>query len=311
MRVVLALGGNALLRRGEPLTVEAQRENLQVAASAIAEVSERHEVVLTHGNGPQIGLLALQSAAYTDGAPIPLDVLGAESEGMIGYMLEQELLRHVRLMDVATLLTQVVVDPADPAFQSPTKPIGPVMNREEAEEAARERGWATAPDGDGFRRVVPSPAPQRILPARTIRRLVDAGTLVISAGGGGIPVVRREGGGYRGVEAVIDKDRTAALLARQVGAQVLVMLTDVPNVLVGYGTPDARPLGRVTPDELESHDYPSGSMGPKVQAAVEFVRGGGFRAGIGALADAAAIVEAAAGTVVEQAQAEAEPSVTL
>jgi carbamate kinase len=296
MRVVLALGGNALLKRGEPLTVEAQRANVRVAARAVAEVTREHEVILTHGNGPQIGLLALQAAAYSDQEAFPLDVLGAESEGMIGYLLEQELLRHVQYIDIATILTQVEVSPDDPAFQNPTKPIGPQLSREEAERCRREKGWAVAPDNDHFRRVVPSPRPKRILPARTIRRLVSAGTLVISAGGGGIPVVKDGEGGYAGVEGVIDKDMTAALLAREVGAHALVMLTDVDAVYDRWGKPDAEALGDTTVRELKGLELPTGSMGPKVSAAVEFVQLGGRMAGIGALEDALQIIEGRAGT---------------
>lgn len=296
MRVVLALGGNAILRRGESPSAEVQLENVARAAAIVARIAEAHEVVLTHGNGPQIGLLALQSAAYREVPAYPLDVLGAQTEGMLGYMLEQALLRHLHFQDVATLITQVVVSPDDPDLQRPAKPIGAILTPEEAERARDIHGWTVGRDGEHLRRLVPSPRPQRIVPARTIRRLVEAGTIVISGGGGGIPVVRTGDGGYRGLEAVIDKDMTAALLGRQVRAHALLLLTDVDGVQLGFGTPEARTLGEVTPEELEQLDLPDGSMGPKVRAAIEFVRGGGRMAAIGALEEAQEILEGSAGT---------------
>jgi carbamate kinase len=296
MRVVLALGGNAILRRGESPSAEIQRENLAKAAELVAQIARQHEVVLTHGNGPQIGLLALQSASYREVPAYPLDILGAQTEGMLGYMLEQELLRHLHFQDVATLVTQVIVSATDPALSDPTKPIGAVLTPEEAERAQEVHGWTVGPDGSHIRRLVPSPRPMRIVPARTIRRLVEAGTIVISGGGGGIPVVRTADGGFRGLEAVIDKDMTAGLLAREVRAHALLLLTDVDGVQIGFGTPDARTLGEVRPEELEAHEFPEGSMGPKVKAALEFVRGGGRMAAIGALEEAPAILEGRAGT---------------
>lgn len=299
MLVVIALGGNALLRRGEPMEADLQRRNLAEAAAAIAEVAHEHRVVVTHGNGPQVGLLALQAAAYGKVRPYPLDLLGAESEGLIGYMIEQELGTQLPDRDIATLLTQVVVDPDDPAFQHPSKPIGPVYGEAEARRLMEERRWMMAPDGDGFRRVVASPRPQAIIEIRTIRLLVGAGVLVVSAGGGGVPVAIGADGAIRGVEAVIDKDRSAALLAGALGADALLILTDVDAVYSDFATPKARAIAHATPDQLAGLDFPAGSMGPKVEAACQFVTEGGAMAAIGAVADAAAMLRGAAGTVIE------------
>lgn len=298
--VVIALGGNALLQRGEPVSAEIQRKNLRTAGASIAEVAKDHHVVLTHGNGPQVGLLALQEASYSDIFQNPLDVLGAETEGMIGYLIEQELSNRLPGREILTLLTRVEVDPADPAFQNPTKPIGPIFEPEQARRIAAERGWSLAPDGQGLRRVVPSPIPKEIIPAKIFRRLLVRGVLVVCAGGGGIPVIWDEEKGWRGVEAVIEKDRTASLLAQEVGADALILLTDVPAVQVGFGTPEARPIDRTTPSELRrlSREFPSGSMGPKITAAIEFVEATGGFAAIGSLSNAPAIVRQAAGTVV-------------
>ncbi len=296
MLVVAALGGNALLRRGEPPETERQRRNLGVAADALAELAAEHALVATHGNGPQVGLLALQAESYPAVAPPPLDVLGAESEGMIGYLLEQELRNRLPGRQVATLLTQVEVDPRDPAFANPTKPIGPVYARAEAERLAAQRGWRVAPEADGFRRVVPSPEPRHILEIETIRLLVGAGAIVVCAGGGGIPVACQASGACRGVEAVIDKDLAAAQLATALDAEALLLLTDVDAVYREWGPPGAHPFGDVTPSELRRHVFPSGSMGPKVEGACRFVEAGGGLAGIGALADARRILLGEAGT---------------
>jgi carbamate kinase len=287
MRIVIALGGNALLRRGEPLEAELQQRNIERAAQAIAPLAEEHELVITHGNGPQVGLLALQSAAYTDVKQYPLDVLGAESEGMIGYMLEQAFANELGQRDVATLLTRIEVDENDPAFDRPTKPIGPVYEEAVARELAEQRGWSVEPDGDGFRRVVPSPRPRRIIEITTIRTLVNAGVLVVCAGGGGIPVIRVASGDIVGIEAVIDKDHAAGLLARQLEADAFLMLTDVDAVYTGWNTADQRAIASASPDDLRRLDLPAGSMGPKVAAACEFVEGGGSFAAIGRLEDAA------------------------
>ncbi len=300
MLVVAALGGNALLRRGEPMTAEVQRANAAQAALALAGlVRAGHDLVVTHGNGPQVGLLALQGAAFRPDAPDPLDMLGAETEGMIGYLIEQELenaLGHDR--PVATLLTQIVVDPADPAFARPTKPVGPVYAEAEAKTLAAQRGWAIAPDGPHWRRVVPSPRPVEIPDLRVIRLLLAQGVVVICAGGGGIPVVRRADGSLTGVEAVIDKDHASALLARGIGADALLMLTDVEGVMEGFGTPGARRIARLTVDQAQQMALPAGSMGPKVAAGQGFVAGGGKLAGIGRMEDAAAILDGMAGTVI-------------
>ncbi|RAZ91037.1 carbamate kinase [Mesorhizobium hawassense] len=296
MLIVAALGGNALLRRGEPMTAENQRNNVKRAASALAAlIEEGHSLVITHGNGPQVGLLALQSAASPDGA-FPLDVLGAESAGMIGYMIEQELANLASQRLYATLLTQVKVDPNDAAFSHPTKPIGPVYDEPSARRLAAERGWSIAPDGDKWRRVVPSPRPTEILEASVISFLVDHDVIVICTGGGGVPVVTREDGGMVGVEAVIDKDLASSLLARQLKADMLLMLTDVDAVYAGFGTPDARALRNVGATELSGKDFPAGSMGPKINAAIEFVQATGNPSAIGRLEDAVEIVKRRQGT---------------
>jgi carbamate kinase len=298
-RVVVALGGNALIRRGERAEAATQRANIVRAVRAVAAVARRHEVVVTHGNGPQVGLLALQAEAYRDVAPYPLDVLGAESEGMIGYLLEQELMNALPGRPVATLLTQVSVDAADPAFGQPSKPIGPVYDEPEAKRLAAERGWAVAPDGGGVRRVVASPEPRAILELATIRLLIAAGVLVVCAGGGGIPVTISPDGAIHGVEAVVDKDRAAALLAEQLDADALLLLTDVPRVVAGWGTAAAVELESATPAQLRDLPFAAGSMGPKVEAASRFVERTGGRAAIGALDDAEAILAGRAGTRIE------------
>lgn len=303
MRIVVALGGNALLQRGQPLTADNQRANVRVAARAIAEIAPDNELVIAHGNGPQVGLLALQSAAYTEVPAYPLDVLGAQSEAMIGYVIEQELGNILPPeQPFATVLTMVEVDPADPAFAEPTKPIGPVYDAETANRMAAERGWSIAPDGTGFRRVVASPEPRRIFEIGPIRTLLDAGTIVICAGGGGIPTAFDEAGTtLSGIEAVIDKDLASALLAEQLRADLLVIATDVDGVYADYGTPHARLLSEVTPAELAGLALPPGSMRPKVRAACRFVERTGRPAAIGSLADIAALVSGTRGTRVRPA----------
>lgn len=298
MRVLVALGGNALLRRGEPLDAAVQRTNAKVAAEAIAAIAADHDVVVTHGNGPQVGLLALQSAASPDVAPFPLDVLDAESEGMVGYVLEQELGRHLPRERLATLLTQVVVDRGDPAFAAPTKPIGPVYDETEARRLGDQRGWTVRPDGPGWRRVVPSPEPRSIVELHTIRLLVDHGVTVICAGGGGIPVVPDGHGGLTGVEAVIDKDLASALLASALDLDALLLLTDVDAVYRDFGTPAQTAVRTADPVAARALALPPGSMGPKVEAACRFVDGGGRLAAIGALADAADLLAGRTGTTI-------------
>jgi carbamate kinase len=297
MLVVIALGGNALLRRGEPADVTVQRANIATAVEAIAELAAEHEVVVTHGNGPQVGLLALQGEAYPAAKPYPLDVLGAESEGMIGYLLDQELVnRFEGRRQVASLLTQVIVDAADPAFNRPEKFIGPIYEDNMAHKLAADRGWSIAPDGRLWRRVVPSPEPRAIVELDTIRLLVQQRVIVVCAGGGGIPVTVERDGRLVGVEAVVDKDRAAALLAEGLGADALLMLTDVPVVQEHFGTPQARDLRDVRVDELRELSFAPGSMRPKVEAACRFAERPGAMAGIGALADAAAILRGERGT---------------
>jgi carbamate kinase len=298
VRVVAALGGNALQRRGDPLTDERMEANVRAAAGALAEIGREHELVVTHGNGPQIGLLALQAEAYRDVRSYPLDVLGAESEGMIGYLMERELANALPDRAVATLLTQTVVDALDPAFRAPSKPIGPVYGEREAALLARERGWVVARDQGGWRRVVASPVPRSIVETPTIKLLLDQRVIVVCAGGGGVPVVVDTHGARHGVEAVVDKDAASALLARSLRADVLLLLTDVSAVTLGWGTANAQPIDRVTPEELESHAFAAGSMAPKVAAASSFVRSTGARAAIGSLDDAAALLAGAGGTQV-------------
>jgi carbamate kinase len=303
MRIVLALGGNALLRRGEPMTSENQRENVRIAAQQIAQVAPDNELVIAHGNGPQVGLLALQGAAYKDVEAYPLDVLGAQTEGMIGYMIEQELGNLLPYeVPFATILTQVEVDAHDPAFQHPTKPIGPVYSKEEAERLAKEQNWSIAPDGDKFRRVVASPRPKHIFEIRPVKWLLDHGTIVICAGGGGIPTCYDENHKLSGVEAVIDKDLCSALLAEELDADLLIIATDVNAVFVDWEKPTRRAIAQAHPDELEKLGFAAGSMGPKVLAAMEFVRNTGKDAVIGALSDIMAINEGNAGTRVSLAE---------
>jgi len=257
-------------------------------------------VIVTHGNGPQVGLLALQAEAYRDVDPYPLDLLGAQTEGMIGFLIEEQLRPALPGREVVTLLTPVVVDREDPAFEEPTKPIGPVYTRAAIEALADARGWRFAEDGDGFRRVVASPEPGRVIGIGAIRLLSRLGAVVICAGGGGVPVIEDAEGGLRGVEAVIDKDLTAALIAREAEADALLLLTDVDAVYEDWGSDRARPIAEVTLEELRAGDFPAGSMGPKVEAACRFVEEGGGFSGIGALADGEAILEGEAGTRVRR-----------
>ena len=297
MRIVVALGGNALLRRGEPLSAENQRENVRTACAQIARIAPGNELVVAHGNGPQVGLLALQGAAYQDVPSYPLDVLGAETEGMIGYIIEQELGNQLPVeVPFATLLTQVEVDANDPAFGQPSKPIGPVYSREEAERLAAQKGWSIAADGDRFRRVVASPRPKRIFEIRPIRWLLEKGAVVICAGGGGIPTVYDQERKLHGIEAVIDKDLCSALLAEQLEADLLVIATDVDGAYLDWGTAQQRRIAEARPDQLERLGFAAGSMGPKIQAACEFARNTGRTAVIGSLGDIEAIVQGQAGT---------------
>jgi carbamate kinase len=293
-RLVVALGGNALLRRGEPAEAETQRRNVAAAAAALAGLADENELVITHGNGPQVGLLALEADAYHAVKPYPLDVLGAESQGMIGYLIVQAL-RAETDASVVALLTEVAVNPDDPAFGRPTKPIGPVYTAEDANRVAAEHGWDVAPDGQYYRRVVPSPQPLEIVELEAIETLLRAGSIVVCAGGGGVPVVR-EGSELTGVEAVIDKDLTAALLAEQLHADRLVILTDVPYVERGWRTAEAAPIEATSPKELRQLEFAAGSMAPKVEATCGFVERSGGEAAIGSLAELAAVALGQAGT---------------
>lgn len=297
--LVVALGGNALLKRGEPLEAEIQRKNIDLAAKTIAQLTACWRVVLVHGNGPQVGLLALQNSAYQKVAPYPLDILGAESQGMIGYMLQQSLKNHLPAREVSVLLTQVEVDAEDPAFHHPTKYIGPVYDQAQANALAAEKGWSIKADGQYFRRVVPSPQPKRIVESDAITALIQRDHLVICNGGGGVPVVERADG-YHGIEAVIDKDLSAALLARQIEADALLILTDADAVYLDWGTATQRPITHITPEELDGMAFDAGSMGPKVAACSRFVAQCHGIAGIGALADGPAILAGEKGTLIRE-----------
>jgi len=300
MLIVTALGGNALLRRGEALTAENQRANVRAACVALAPIAAEHQLVVTHGNGPQVGLLALQQAVF--GATEPFDVLGAQTEGMIGYLIEQELGNLLPFeRPFATLLTMIEVDPADPAWDNPTKFIGPVYPKSEADRLAAEKGWTfRAEEEDAWRRVVPSPEPKRIFEHRPIKWLLERNTIVIAAGGGGIPTMYEPGADRKliGVECVIDKDLASELLARDLGADRFVMLTDAEAVQVGWGTPAQRPIRRAHPEALRALGFAAGSMGPKVEAACRFALATGKPACIGALADLGRILAGEAGTTV-------------
>ena len=293
--VVVALGGNALLRRGEPLEAEVQRQNIEIAVKTISEIAQEYNVVLVHGNGPQVGLLALQGLEYKKVAPYPLDVLGSETQGMIGYMLMQEFKNQMPNINATCMLTQMTVDPNDPAFADPTKPIGPIYEEAEARELAEKYHWTIKPDGQHFRRVVPSPQPTGIIEHEAITKLIDEGHLVICTGGGGIPV-KRENGKLVGVEAVIDKDMSAAFLAKQLDADALLILTDADAVYLDWGKPTQHALRSTNPSELAKYQFDAGSMGPKIEASCEFIKQGGKVVGIGSLEDGLRILQGTAGT---------------
>ncbi|MBU4556571.1 MAG: carbamate kinase [Actinobacteria bacterium] len=297
--IVVALGGNALLRRSEPMTAAAQRANVRIACKALAPLAEEYNLVIAHGNGPQVGLLALQAAAYMDVEPYPLDVLGAQTQGMIAYMVEQELGNVLPLEHpIATVLTMVEVDPNDPAFDDPTKFVGPCYDEASAQELIDAKGWVFKRDGEAWRRVVASPEPKQVFEIAPIRWLMEKGTVVICAGGGGIPTVYTPDGTRTlvGIEAVIDKDFAAELLAEKLDADIFIMATDAEGVFTDWGTPEQKLLGCVTPRELALHEFPAGSMGPKVKAAVRFVNATGKRAAIGRLEDITAIARGEVGT---------------
>ena len=299
MRVVLALGGNALLRRGDPLDAETQRRNVADAvATAIAPIARMHDVVITHGNGPQIGLLALQAAADRATRPYPLDMLGAETQGLIGYLLESAIAAALPGRDVATVLTQVEVDPADPAFARPTKPIGPLYDEDAARRVEKMFDWPMMRDGNAWRRAAPSPEPKRIRELHIIQLLLKAGVIVVCAGGGGIPVAAAADGSVRGVEAVIDKDLATSLLAQTLEADAMLFLTDVPGVFPRWPALGAGPLERTSVAWLRRRHFAPGSMGPKVEAACRFAEATGRWSAIGAVENAVAILEGRSGTII-------------
>lgn len=298
-RIVVALGGNALLQRGQVPDADAQLANIVRAVDALAPLAGEHDLVITHGNGPQVGVLAMESAAdHRLTAPYPFDALGALTQGLIGYWLLQALENALPGVPVASIINQTLVDADDPAFADPTKFVGEVYPEPEARDLADRYGWQVRPDGDGWRRVVASPRPLAVIESDLVRRLMDTGTLVICAGGGGVPVVRDAAGRLSGVEAVVDKDLTAALLAESLDADQLLVLTDVAAVMHGFGTDDERPIERATVAQLRAEDFPAGSMGPKVDAVCRFVEHTGGTAAIGSLEDAVAMAAGAAGTTV-------------
>jgi len=299
MRIVIAVGGNALLERGQRPDAALQQANAVKAVRALAPLAEEHEVVVTHGNGPQVGLLALESAADPElDRPYPFDVLGAQTQGMIGYWLLQSLQNALPGRQVAAVINQTLVSAADPAFSAPTKFVGPVYDEATAQRYASERGWIVKQDGEYWRRVVPSPRPVRVVETRVVRLLLTSGAIVVCAGGGGVPVIRDEAGKLQGVEAVVDKDLATEVLAESLEADALLLLTDVPNVVRGYGTPDATPITRATPAALRREQFATGSMGPKVEAVCRFAEVTGDLGAIGALEDAPLILEGKAGTIV-------------
>jgi len=302
VRIVVALGGNALLKRGEKPDASVQEANVVRAVAALAPLAEDHELVITHGNGPQVGVLALQSASDPHlTTPYPFDVLGAQTQGMIGYWLLQSMQNHLPGRQVAAIINQTLVEANDPAFDNPTKFVGEVYTEQEARALATARGWTVKADGAHWRRVVGSPKPQRVVETRLIRLLLNSGAIVVCAGGGGVPVIRNERGQLQGVEAVVDKDLTTSVLAEALEADALLVLTDVPHVMRDFGTPQAEPILRATPAALQRERFPAGSMGPKVDAICRFVEVTGDMAAVGRLEDAVRIINGEAGTIVTPA----------
>lgn len=298
MLIVIALGGNALLKRGEKMDASVMENNVKKAVIALAPLAKDNQLLITHGNGPQIGLLAMQSAAYAGAAPYPMDVLGAETEGMIGYLIARELHNQLPGKNIVTLLTQTIVHTGGAAYDSPTKFVGPVFSQQQAKQIEMERHWTFKPDGDHFRRVVPSPEPCSILEMPVIRQLVQSNVIVVCAGGGGIPVAHDQHGKLHGVEAVVDKDLASAWLAMELQADVLMMLTDVEGVYANWGTPQQHLLENVTVAELEQYQFPEGSMAPKIEAACRLVCCDGAMAFIGKLEDAGKLLDHKAGTCI-------------
>ncbi|MGW6399273.1 carbamate kinase [Streptomyces sp. NBC_01361] len=304
MRIVVALGGNALARRGEPMTADHLRANVRSTCEALAGLARQHELVITHGNGPQVGLLALQNLAYQDVAAYPLDILGAETQGMIGYVIQQELSNALAgEREVAAVVTTTEVDEADPAFERPTKLIGPQYSAQDAAEAAAEYRWTIARDGAAFRRVVPSPAPRRIVQAPLVRMLLENGRLVVCVGGGGVPVKIDGKGRQTGMQAVVDKDLASAALAAELKADMLVMLTDGDYVSENWGTPEQRDILTASPEAISELAFAEGSMKPKVDAAVRVAKAGG-RALIGPLERIDDLLERRVGTEIRADVAE-------
>lgn len=297
MRLVIALGGNALLKRGEPMLCETQRTNVRIACEQIAQVYDGNDLIITHGNGPQVGLIALQNDAYKEVPMYPLDVIGAESIGMIGYMIQQELAGLVpREASLVNVLTQTEVDPKDPAFENPTKPVGPVYSKEEAEALAKSQGWTIAKDNDKYRRVVASPEPKQIWGLKPLKTLVENGYIVVCCGGGGVPTYFNEDGKLVGAAAVIDKDLASSLLASGVEADMFIIATDVDGAYIDWGTPNQRRIAQADPESIREFGFAKGSMGPKVEAACRFVKATGKTAVIGALPDIKKILNGEAGT---------------
>lgn len=302
MRIVVALGGNALLKRGEPMTAQNQSANIRLAAEQLAKVKPKNELIISHGNGPQVGLLALQHAAYyaqdSKIEPYPLDVLVSQTVGMIGYMLQQELTNLLTETPTQTLVTQVIVDEHDPAFSKPSKPIGQVYTQAEAEKLAAEKGWTVMPDGQYYRRAVPSPKPQDVTGINAVKALLAQDHIVICGGGGGVPCVKNAQGQLTGVEAVVDKDLATAVIANHLDADLFIIATDVNAACVNFQKEGERKIAKANPAALEalSEEFAAGSMGPKVQAVINFVKATGKDAAIGSLADIEEIVAGKAGT---------------
>lgn len=287
--VLVAMGGHAFMQKGEPGTIHDHERNADRIAGLLMELVLRdYDLVITHGNGPQVGTLLLQNeVARNETPPMPLDVLVAMTEGSLGYVLQQSLLNQLRARDirryVVTVVTQVQVDEDDPAFQSPSKPIGPFLSEEDAKQRSEAMGWIVREDaGRGWRRLVPSPSPIKVVQRHMIQDAARAGHIVVACGGGGIPIKVAKDGKYEGIEAVIDKDLTSSVLASEIGASLLVILTAVPQVYLHFGKPEQRALGAVTLEEIEALQaeghFPAGSMGPKIEAVVRFLRAGGRRA---------------------------------
>lgn len=302
MRIVVALGGNALLKRGEPMTAQNQSANIRLAAEQLAKVKPKNELIISHGNGPQVGLLALQHAAYyaqdSKIEPYPLDVLVSQTVGMIGYMLQQELTNLLPETPTQTLVTQVIVDEHDPAFSKPSKPIGQVYTQAEAEKLAAEKGWTVMPDGQYYRRAVPSPKPQDVTGINAVKALLAQDHIVICGGGGGVPCVKNAQGQLTGVEAVVDKDLATAVIANHLDADLFIIATDVNATCVNFQKEGERKIAKANPAALEalSAEFAAGSMGPKVQAVINFVKATGKDAAIGSLSDIEDIVAGKAGT---------------